>query len=452
MRWRASLPPYQQAGIARLLDTPGVLLADEMGVGKAVQAIAALRVLFDRGAMEPALVAVPARLVPQWRKQLRDWAPELAVATCAGTPEERAACWQAPAQVYLTGFDTLPGDLALPPPHGPRLRGWGVVVADEAPWVSSEFGEAGEALRALPRRRAWALTAASVEDDSELAFSVLDFVAPGLCRRGEMVAGLRRALAVVQLRRRRADALRELAPQTVLEVSPALLPTQRAAHDRLLEQGLAWLRAMREAVQATHVLDLVLRLKQICNACPRTGASGKLEDLRRRLGHLAALGEKSLVLTQFAEAPSGAEAIAAALAPWRPLVLTGRMPPPARDAAARAFATDPARRVLVASVRAASLPPGAHAVFHFDRWRALAPAGQPDSPEMGTPRRPARQPSRPPARPLQVFAYVTPDSIEQRIGDALGGKGALFADAADGVAISTLRRLGLPALLDAVGA
>ena len=34
LTWRAPLPPYQQAGIARLLAAPGVLLADEMGLGK----------------------------------------------------------------------------------------------------------------------------------------------------------------------------------------------------------------------------------------------------------------------------------------------------------------------------------------------------------------------------------------------------------------------------------
>jgi hypothetical protein len=47
--WRSPLPPYQQAGIARLLAEPGVLLADEMGLGKTIQAIGALRVLLQRG-------------------------------------------------------------------------------------------------------------------------------------------------------------------------------------------------------------------------------------------------------------------------------------------------------------------------------------------------------------------------------------------------------------------
>jgi SNF2 family DNA or RNA helicase len=64
--WRASLPPYQKAGIARLLAEPGVLLADEMGLGKTIQAIGALRLLLQRGAPGPALVVVPTGLVLQW--------------------------------------------------------------------------------------------------------------------------------------------------------------------------------------------------------------------------------------------------------------------------------------------------------------------------------------------------------------------------------------------------
>ena len=79
LSWRAPLPPYQQAGIARLLAAPGVLLADEMGLGKTIQAIGALRVLLRDGAPGPALIVVPAGLVLQWRRQLREWAPELAL-------------------------------------------------------------------------------------------------------------------------------------------------------------------------------------------------------------------------------------------------------------------------------------------------------------------------------------------------------------------------------------
>ncbi len=50
----------------------------------------------------------------------------------------------------------------------------------------------------------------------------------------------------------------------------------------------------------------------------------------------------------------------------------------------------------------------------------------------------------------QVIAYLTPDSIEQRIGQILNEKRALFADIVENVTTASLRRLDLPALLRAL--
>ena len=358
--------------------------------------------------------------------------------------------------------------MALPAPHGPRHRMWGVVVADEARRARNAhpaIAAITATVKVLPRRRAWVLAGAPVEDAPDDALALLDFVAPGLCRPGEMMAGLRQALAVVQLRRRRADVLHELPPGTVLEVAPALLPPQREAHDAVLRDGLAWLRSLGPSAQVTHVLDLILRLQQICNACPRTGASAKMDDLVERLDDVAASGGKSLVFTQFVSAPSGAEAIAAAAAPLRPVLLTGRMAPAARNEAVAAFTADPSRRVMVASVRAGGLGldlAAASSVFHFDRWWTPAAPKQLDVQAGGQggaqgggqggdrARRPGQ--ARPMLHRVQAFAYLTPDSIEQRVGDVLHERRALFGDIVDGIATPSLRRLGLPELLRAVGA
>ena len=444
--WRAPLPPYQKAGIARLLANPGVLLADEMGLGKTIQAIGALRVLQRYGSSPgPALVVVPTGLVLQWRRQFREWAPELALSTCIGAPEERRQRWLAPAQVYLTGFDALRSDMALPAPYGPRRRVWQVVVADEAQRIKNAHTAIAATVKALPRHRAWALTGTPLENRPDDAVSILDFVAPGLCDPAEMVAGLRRALSVVQLRRRRADVLPELPPKTVFEIAPDLLLAQRAAYDIAIGEGLVWLRSLGAELRVTHVLELILRLKQICNACPRTGASAKLEDLVRRLGDVVATGEKALVFTQFVAEPFGAEAIARTLKRFNPLLLTGRMSPAARDDAMAMFAADPDRHVLVSSLRAGGVGlnlTAASVVFHFDRWwnPAVETQAEDRAHRIGQ------------TRPVQVFGYLTPDSIEQRIGEILDEKRALFADIIDGVTTDGLRRLDLPALLRAVGA
>ena len=150
-----------------------------------------------------------------------------------------------------------------------------------------------------------------------------------------------------------------------------MLPIQRVAYEVAHREGLVWLRSLGAELRVTHVLELILRLKQICNACPRTGASAKVEDLRRRLYDVAAAGEKALVFTQFVAAPFGAESIARAIAPLGPVLLTGRMSIAARGEAVALFAADPDRRVLVASLRAGGVGlnlTAASVVFHFDRW------------------------------------------------------------------------------------
>ena len=133
LAWRAPLPAYQQAGIARLLAAPGVLLADEMGLGKTIQAIGALRVLLRDGMPGPALVVVPSGLVLQWRRQFREWAPELS--TCTGPPEDRRGRWRTPAQVYLTSFDAL-----LPRLHQVAEAGEKALEGCDKPALSASSG------------------------------------------------------------------------------------------------------------------------------------------------------------------------------------------------------------------------------------------------------------------------------------------------------------------------
>lgn len=81
---------------------------------------------------------------------------------------------------------------------------------------------------------------------------------------------------------------------------------------------------------------------------------------------MAAAGEKALVFSQFVAAPFGAEAIAHAVGPLRPLLLTGRMSAAVLDDAFTQFTAEPERRVLVASLRAGGVGLNLTAASHFE--------------------------------------------------------------------------------------
>jgi SNF2 family DNA or RNA helicase len=440
LSWPRPLFPYQRIGVRVLLGNPSLLLADEMGLGKTIQAIAALRCLFAAGETRAALIVAPAGLVLQWRRELRLWAPELRIFTVMGDASSRAAMWRAEAQVFIASYETMRADL------GSGARGdrrWGVVVIDEAQRIKNAKAEVSRAVKQLARERSWALTGTPLENRLDDLISVLDFVAPGRFAPGMFASGLRRLLVDVQLRRRRAEVLRDLPPKLSTDVRLDLEPPQRATYERAEREGIVRLAALGIDLRISHVLELILRLKQICNFCPTTGTSAKLADLRERLGKVVANGERALVFSQFAAEPFGVKRLARELAEHHPLVFSGDLSQDARAELIREFERNHDRKVLLLSLRAGGVGLNlttASYVFHFDRWwnPAVERQAEDRTHRIGQ------------VRPVHVYAYLCTNTVEERIAAILAEKRQLFDDLVDGVSLHHLRRLDLPTLLAAV--
>ena len=444
LNWPVPLFPFQQAGVERLVSQRNVLLADEMGLGKTIQAIAALRLLKARGQLQAALVVAPAGLVLQWRRQFRDWAPELRLSTAVGSAENRRRAWHTAADIFLVGYETLRSDLGLKDDCAPGVRLYDVVVADEAQRLKNAGSELSRAVKRLHRSHTWALTGTPLENRLDDLLSILDFVVPGGFDPRQKAAGLRELLGQVQLRRRRLDVLPDLPPKYSSTVFLELGDDQRAAYRRAETEGLVRLRALGRDLRITHVLELILRLKQICNFSPESGQSTKLTDLRSRLDSVAAAGEKALVFSQFVDEPFGARQIARELGEFRPLLYFGGLDGGARTAVISEFERDVGRHVLILSLKAGgvglNLTSASH-VFHFDRWWNPAVEAQAED----------RVHRIGQARDVHVQSYVVADSIEERIQTILIEKRALFDDVIDGIDTRTLQRLDLETLMSALG-
>ena len=435
LAWPGELMPFQLDGVRTLIGNERLLLADDMGLGKTLQVIAALRVLFVRHAIESALLVAPASILDQWRQELLKWAPELKAIIIRGTQMDRGWQWNAEVHVTIVSYETLRSDTGGPqsPPH---KKTWGVFVADEAQRIKNR-NTTSDAVKGIKRHRSWALTGTPLENAEDELASIVEFVDQGdLSSDKHYLPGLtlRARHQELQLRRKKAEVLQDLPPKSTTKLPISLLPAQQNSYDRAEKEGIIHLRELGRDVRIQHVLELIARLKQICNADPETGQSSKIEDIRQRVETLTQQGNRAIVFSQYTSAGFGVAAIAEALQDFSPLSFTGELSLEERRSVIGRFRTNDSHKALILSLRAGGVGLNlqeASYVFHLDRWwnPAIERQAEDRSHRYGQ------------TIPVHVFKYSCIATIEERIDRILERKQELFDELVDDVSLDLARAL-----------
>ena len=430
LEWPGELMPFQRDGVRTLLSRARLLLADDMGLGKTLQVIAALRILFVQRLIESALVVAPASLLDQWRQELAKWAPELRAIIIRGSQMDRGWQWVAPVHVVIVSYETLRSDFTDNPQAPPRRKVWDVVIADEAQKIKNR-NDTSDTLKALKRKRSWALTGTPLENNEDELASIIEFVDHGdlISQKhyspGPELLFLHREL---QLRRKKNEVLRDLPPKLTTKLCITLLPKQAQSYQRAEQQGIVHLRELGTEVRVQHVLELISRLKQICNADPETGESSKFEDIRQRLETLTQQNHRAIIFSQYTSDDFGVEGISKALQDFHPLSFTGDLSQEQRRSVIQRFKTDENYKALILSLRAGGVGLNlqeASYVFHLDRWWNPAIERQAED----------RSHRFLQTVPVNVFKYTCIGTIEERIDKLLEQKQDLFDRLVDDVSV-----------------
>ena len=320
------------------------------------------------------------------------------------------------------------------------------MVADEAQRVKNRNPTSG-AMKGLRRKRCWALTGTPVENDEEELASIIEWVdndgmsAPKRYRPG---AELLRRHRDLQMRRKKSDVLEDLPPKLETKLALELGPRQLASYRKAEEEGIIYLKSLGSEVEVRHILELITRLKQICNADPKTGESVKLEDIRGRLERLSAQGHKALIFSQYTNETSGVAAAVNYLREFNPLSLTGETPQSERPALIERFRKSDEHKALALSLRAGGVGLNlqeASYVFHLDRWwnPAVERQAEDRSHRMGQ------------SAHVNVIKYSCEGTIEERIDEVLERKQELFDQLVDDVSLDLATRMSREELLGLFG-
>jgi len=300
--------PYQLETAARVLrQMQGrAILADEVGLGKTIEAGLVLSELRMRGLADRTLVLVPAGLVEQWREELeRKFALPSLVARAGALAAPGGSGPQPIVVASLPAARRAPLRPAIVDP------GWDLVIADEAHRLKNPRSASARLVRALQTRYLLLLTATPVENRLADLFQLVSLVRPGTLgtarefrarhgargdgKQARDITTLRRSMRDVMVRHRRSE-LAEMLPKRLAETicvepDPLEADLYRRVSERVRDQG-------REATPAR---SLALRhVQRLAGSSPRVLAPSlsKLgwDDLAQRAAAIGATGKAGALL------------------------------------------------------------------------------------------------------------------------------------------------------------
>lgn len=185
-----TLMKYQIRGLNWLLHNfwkqRSAILADEMGLGKTIQVISLIAAVSLQGPRAwPFLVVVPNSTCPNWRREIKQWAPHLRVVTYHGGREPQKLAYQyelfpngareMKAHVVVMSYDSA---------QDPETRNlfkhvnWVGLVVDEGQRLKNDENLLYGALRAMRIPWRLLLTGTPLQNNKRELFNLLQFIDP----------------------------------------------------------------------------------------------------------------------------------------------------------------------------------------------------------------------------------------------------------------------------------
>ncbi|KAG6041715.1 hypothetical protein E4U41_002798 [Claviceps citrina] len=185
---RGKLMGYQIEGLNWLVSNfhsgRSVILADEMGLGKTIQVVSLVTYLVqEHPKCWPFLISVPNATCANWRREFRQWVPDIRVVTYHGGKESQDLAYKyelfphgsrdMAAHVVIMSYDST---------QDPRTRElfgsvrWAGLVVDEGQRLKNDRNLLYQALRAMKIPFRLLLTGTPLQNNKRELFNLIQFI------------------------------------------------------------------------------------------------------------------------------------------------------------------------------------------------------------------------------------------------------------------------------------
>lgn len=328
---------YQVQGILHLVAMKRFLLGDDTGLGKTLQAIAALCYVWETAPDTKAIVLTTKSATPQWEGEFVRFTKGVRVIVCAGTASQRELARRAFMKskgptVMIYGYGSIRRDIA-------DLQDWTgyVLVADEATAFKNPKTQIHQVCQHLGRQadRVWALTATMIKNHLMEGYGIFRVIEPDLFRMNankfmmyycltrmqpiprsnrqipviigyapEKIREFKEVIAPYFLGRPKHEVASDLPALIMKVIEVGLSPAQQDKYDEALTGLLEIGRGDKADIKETTKLTQIIYCQEIVNHLDLIecdGPSEKLDTLIEMLTEGDLEDENVIVFTRFSK-------------------------------------------------------------------------------------------------------------------------------------------------------
>ncbi len=393
---QASLRPYQQRGYAWLYKNSrigfGSIIADELGLGKTLQVIAALLKFKQEGLLDKkkALVIVPTTLLTNWQKEMSRFAPNLLWHTYHGP---KRAFPEDDFDVMLTTYGIARSDAK----QLAKIK-WHSITIDEAQNIKNPGTAQTKAIKKLKSDIRIAMSGTPVENRLSEYWSIMDFTNKGYLgglkpflrdysypieveQDQHKLENFKKVMSPFIMRRLKTDKsiITDLPDKVTTDEYCHLTKEQGAVYQNVVDEIMKQIEELEGIERRGLVFKLIIALKQICNhplqylkrGSADIALSGKATRLMELLDEMYEQREKVLIFTQFREMGELLQQFINDTYHTQPLFLHGGCTRKQRDEMVEDFQAKPEVNTMILSLKAGgtglNLTQANH-VIHYDLW------------------------------------------------------------------------------------